>query len=231
MKKAVVLSSGGLDSTVCLALAVKEFGKDNVIALNIFYGQRHKKEIESSKKVAEYYQVKRIELDLSQCFQNCTSSLMATSKEEISEGTYHEQLTRGRLHTVVPFRNGLFLSAAVSLVLGQYPDDDLVVYLGNHAGDVENHEYADCSPEFSDAMSRAVNFGTDGKVTFLSPFKNKKKGDIVKCGLSMNVPFELTWSCYNGKDKPCKKCPTCIQREKAFRENNIEDPLISEVTA
>jgi 7-cyano-7-deazaguanine synthase len=146
------------------------------------------------------------------------------SNEEISEGTYHEQLSRGRLHTVVPFRNGLFLSSAVSLILGQYPDDDLVVYLGNHAGDVENHEYADCSIEFTEAMSKAVYFGTDGKVTFFSPFEGKKKSDVVKCGLSMGVPFELTWSCYHGKDKPCKKCPTCIQRLQAFRDNGVRDP-------
>lgn len=228
MRKAVVLSSGGLDSTVCLALAVKEFGNENVFALNIFYGQRHKKEIEASKKIAEYYHVKRIELDLSACFKDCKSSLMESSNEEISTGTYHEQLSNGRLHTVVPFRNGLFLSAAVSLILGQNPDDELVIYLGNHAGDIENHEYADCSTEFTDAMTKAIYFGTDGKVTFVSPFEGKKKSEIVKCGLSINVPFNLTWSCYNGKEKPCGCCPTCLQRQEAFKENNVGDPLVSE---
>lgn len=227
MKKAVVLSSGGLDSTVCLGLAVSEFGRENVIAINVFYGQRHAKELESSKKVCEYYGVPRIELDLLPCFEGGKSSLMKWSTSEISSGTYHEQLSNGQLATVVPFRNGVFLSAAVSLILGQFPEDEITVVLGNHAGDYENHEYADCSGEFIESMGKAIKLGTDGRASVYSPFVNSKKYEIVKKGIELHVPFELTWSCYNGLEYPCGKCATCKQRSEAFRLAGIPDPLLA----
>lgn len=141
-------------------------------------------------------------------------------------GTYHEHLSVGRLSTIVPFRNGLFISAAASFSLGMFPDDEIEIFLANHAGDVENHEYADCSNEFINKMSEAVHEGTDGRARVTSLFSKMKKSDIVAEGLKLNVPFELTWSCYNGGDKPCCTCPTCIQRVDAFKANSIKDPLL-----
>lgn len=225
MKKAFVLSSGGLDSTVCLALAVEQYGKENVIALGVSYGQRHAKELDCARAVAQHYGVKRIELDLSCCFDGCTSSLMRTSTDEISIGTYHEQMCAGELKTVVPFRNGLFLAAAVCVALGRDENNDIVIYLGNHGGDVENNEYADCSKEFIDAMNFAIHLGTDGRASLFSPFAGMEKSELVKKGIELNVPFEMTWSCYNGKDRPCGKCTTCIQRAEAFSLNGAIDPL------
>ena len=111
--KALVLSSGGIDSTTALCEAVEKYGKDNVISLSVFYGQKHTKEIISARKVAEYYGVEHIETDLTNMFVYSSSSLLSSSKEEIPKEEYAEQLkTTGGdpVSTYVPFRNGLFLN-------------------------------------------------------------------------------------------------------------------------
>ena len=118
--KAMVLCSGGVDSTTCLGIAVDKYGAENVVALSIYYGQRHTKEIESADKVTEYYGVEHISLDLEKIFQYSDCSLLAHSDKEIPEESYAEQIkkTNGSpVSTYVPFRNGLFLSSAASIAL------------------------------------------------------------------------------------------------------------------
>lgn len=228
-KKALVLSSGGVDSTTCLGLAVKNFGADNVVSVTMYYGQKHKKELESARAVANYYQVKHIELDLSVIFQHSNCPLLSHSTEDIPEGDYAEQVSRdenGKVATYVPFRNGLFLSAAATLAASLFPDDEVVILIGAHADDAAGNAYADCSDEFLESMDDAIYVGTYKRVSIQAPFSNHNKADVVKTGLALGVPYNLTWSCYNGGDKPCGVCGTCIDRAKAFSANNVIDPLL-----
>ena len=133
--KAMVLCSGGVDSTTCLGIAVDKYGAENVVALSIYYGQRHTKEIESADKVTEYYGVEHISLDLEKIFQYSDCSLLAHSDKEIPEESYAEQIkkTNGSpVSTYVPFRNGLFLSSAASIALSKGCE---VIYYGAHSDD------------------------------------------------------------------------------------------------
>ena len=195
--KAMVLCSGGVDSTTCLGIAVDKYGAENVVALSIYYGQRHTKEIESADKVTEYYGVEHISLDLEKIFQYSDCSLLAHSDKEIPEESYAEQIkkTNGSpVSTYVPFRNGLFLSSAASIALSKGCE---VIY-----------------------------YGSGKQLKIEAPFINKTKAQVVKIGLDLKVPYEYTWSCYEGADKPCGVCGTCIDRAKAFEANGVKDPAL-----
>lgn len=231
MKRAVVLSSGGVDSTTCVGLAVKELGAENVSTVSVAYGQKHTKELECAEKVAKYYGVAHFKIDLSEIFKYSNCSLLKGSDESVPEGEYSEQVSRadnGKVSTYVPFRNGLMLSAVASLASSLYPDDEVDIYIGAHADDAAGNAYADCSFEFNYAMGEAIHIGTYNMVHLKAPFVEKNKAEVVKVGLELGVPYELTWSCYNGGDKPCGKCATCIDRARAFAANNVEDPAIQE---
>lgn len=226
--KAMVLFSGGVDSTTCLALAVKKHGAENVIALSISYGQKHNKEIKSAEKLTKYYGVKWQTLDLSLIFKDSNCSLLKNSNDEIPKESYSEQLlkTNGSpVSTYVPFRNGLFLASAASIALSNGCN---VIYYGPHADDAAGNAYPDCSSVFNDAMAKAIYEGSGQQVSIEAPFVNMTKKDIVKLGLELKVPYELTWSCYEGGDKPCGICGTCRDRIEAFKANGITDPLMEE---
>ena len=227
--KILVLSSGGVDSTTCLAMAVKEVGRENVLALSIYYGQKHDKEIQAAKAVADYYGVARLELDLSIIFSGSNCSLLKQSTEEIPQESYGAQLEKtggiSPVSTYVPFRNGLFLSAAASVALSH--DCQKIVY-GAHADDAAGSAYPDCSLQFVTAMQKSIWEGTGGQLTLEAPFVSVTKAEVVKTGLTLGVPYELTWSCYEGKDKPCLRCGTCIDRIAAFEKNGVTDPLLKE---
>lgn len=225
--KALVLSSGGVDSTTALALAVSRYGKDNVIALSVSYGQKHDKEIQAGKAVSAFYGVEQLFLDLSKIFQYSNCSLLQQSTEEIPEESYARQIekTEGEkpVSTYVPFRNGLFLSSAASIALSK---DCSVILYGAHADDSAGFAYPDCSPMFNDAMNQAIFEGSGHQLKVEAPFVNMTKAEVVKMGLELNAPYELTWSCYEGKDVPCGKCGTCIDRAAAFAANGVSDPAI-----
>lgn len=224
--KALVLFSGGVDSTTCLGLAVKKYGKENVIALSISYGQKHSREIEAAKAVAEYYGIEKIDLDLSLIFQFSDCSLLKNSHEEIPHESYSEQLKKtdgSPVSTYVPFRNGLFLSSAASIALSKNCE---IIYYGAHSDDAAGNAYPDCSAVFNDAMNTAIYEGSGRQITIEAPFVGMTKAEVVKTGLELGVPYELTWSCYEGGDKPCGVCGTCIDRSKAFELNGIKDPAM-----
>lgn len=219
--KALVLSSGGVDSTTCVAMAIDKYGKDNVVTLSVSYGQKHTKELEAAKKIADYYGVEHLYLNLTQIFQYSNCSLLVQSDEEIPEESYAQQLKKSDgkpVSTYVPFRNGLFLSAAASIALSK---DCSVIYYGAHSDDAAGNAYPDCSDEFNNAMGEAIYIGSGRQLKVEAPFVKWTKADIVKKGLELNVPYELTWSCYEGGEKPCGKCGTCIDRAKAFAANGI----------
>jgi 7-cyano-7-deazaguanine synthase len=225
--KALVLSSGGVDSTTALGLAVKQYGRENVIALSVFYGQKHDKEIKASTVVADYYWVEHLFLDLSVIFKDSNCSLLSHSTEEIPEESYADQIrkTEGEkpVSTYVPFRNGLFLSSAASIALSR---DCSVIYYGAHADDSAGAAYPDCSPVFNNAMNEAIWEGSGHQLRIKAPFVNVSKADVVRMGLEIGVPYELTWSCYEGGEEPCGKCATCIDRAAAFAANHVEDPAL-----
>ena len=223
--RALVLSSGGVDSTTCLGLAVSQYGAENVTALAITYGQKHDKEVQAARAVAAHYGVELIELDLSLIFQyDTTCSLLTGSDTEIPRESYADQLkkTDGKpVSTYVPFRNGLFLSSAASIALSKGYE---VIYYGAHSDDAAGNAYPDCSEAFNKAMNDAIFLGSGNQLHIEAPFVRLTKADVVKIGLELGVPYELTWSCYEGGETPCGVCGTCRDRAAAFAANGIADP-------
>ena len=224
--KTMILLSGGIDSSVCLALAVKKYGNENVLALNVFYGQRHSKETEAAKNIANFYSVRILTLDLSKLFIGCKSCslLVGETENNISTGSYKEQMKKSAIpDTYVPFRNGVFLSLAASIAISNSCDK---ICYGAHLDDVMNASvYPDCSSFFYSTFSEAIYVGSGGMLSVLAPFINKSKSHIVHEGLKFNVPFKLTWSCYAGREKACGRCATCLDRKLAFASNGVEDPI------
>lgn len=223
-KKILVLSSGGIDSTTCLALAVKQVGNENVCSVIIHYGQRHSREILSAKEVAKYYKVSYYEFNLSDIFRySSTCSLIDGTSTAVVEDTYANQVkTADKISSYVPFRNGLMLSVCAALAQSLWPNESVDIYLGNHLSDFA---YADCSSEFVKFMNSAIEIGTYGYVHFKAPFEHMRKSDVISLGLSLNVPYEKTWSCYNHVDVPCGHCASCLERIAAFKMNGVVDPV------
>ena len=223
--KALVLFSGGVDSSTCLAMAVKKYGSENVTALSIFYGQKHDREISAADAVAEFYGVEHIKLDLSLIFDFSDCSLLSRSEEEIPHESYAEQLEKtdgAPVSTYVPFRNGLFISAAASVAISKGCG---IIFYAAHADDAAGNAYPDCSDSFNKAMNEAVWLGSGNQVKIEAPFVGMTKAQVVKTGLELGVPYELTWSCYEGGEKPCGVCGTCRDRIAAFEANGVHDPL------
>ena len=226
--KALVLLSGGIDSTTCLAEAVDRYGKDEVATLCISYGQKHLKELDSAERVAAYYGVPLRKLELSKVFEGSDCSLLEGSSEDIPEESYDEQLkkTDGRpVSTYVPFRNGLFISCAASVALSIGCEE---LYYGAHRDDAAGNAYPDCSEEFNLAISKAVYLGSGNQLQVKAPLVGLNKAEVVAKGLALGAPYELTWSCYAGGTKPCGVCGTCRDREMAFRLNGVKDPALNE---
>lgn len=226
--KALVLSSGGVDSTTCLGIAIEKYGKENVVTASLFYGQKHFRELECANKVARYYGIPHYELNISRIFEFSNCSLLGHSTEKIVHESYAQQIQEigdKRINSYVPFRNGLLLSIAAAYADGLFPKEQIAIFFGGHADDAVGNVYADCTQEFVAAMNAAINVGTYKKIFIESPLINMHKADVVKRGLELKVPYELTWSCYEGGEKQCGECGTCIDRRKAFEANGVVDPV------
>ena len=224
--KALVLFSGGVDSTTCLGIAVNKYGADEVLALSLYYGQKHSRELEAARKIAARYGVKHKELDLALIFADSDCSLLSGSTEDIPKESYAEQLkkTDGKpVSTYVPFRNGLFLASAASIALSNGCKE---IYYGAHSDDAAGNAYPDCSSDFNDAINRAIYLGSGEELRVVAPFIGMNKAQVIAEGLKLSVPYELTWSCYEGGDKPCGVCGTCRDRIAAFRANGMDDPAM-----
>ena len=224
--KAMVLFSGGVDSTTCLGIAVDKYGAENVVALSIAYGQKHTKVIECSQKIAQHYGVGHLYLDLGKIFQYSNCSLLSHSDQKIPTESYAKQIEKtdgAPDSTYVPFRNGLFLSSAASIALSKGCE---VIYYGAHSDDAAGNAYPDCSDAFNKAINEAIYIGSGNQLKVEAPFIGLTKAQVVKKGLELKVPYDLTWSCYMGEDKPCGVCGTCLDRAKAFAENGVADPAL-----
>ena len=215
--KAVVLLSGGLDSTVTAYTAKKE-GHD-IYALTIDYGQRHKREIESARKVAKAIGAKEhrvIKLDLAKF----GGSALTDRRIKVPETPAH-----GIPPTYVPARNTIMLSLALAYAEANGAD---YIYAGVNAVDYSG--YPDCRPKFIKAFQKLADLATkrtlEGKgITIKTPLINLSKKEIVNLGVKLGAPLELTWSCYKGKKKACGKCDSCRLRLKGFKETKIKDPI------
>ena len=165
-------------------------------------------------------------MDLAEIFRYSKCSLLEGRDAEIPHESYADQLKESDgkpVSTYVPFRNGLFLSAAASFGLSL--ECSLICY-GAHADDAAGNAYPDCSRAFVEAMNQAVWEGSGHQIRIEAPFVDVPKAEVVRRGLELKVPYELTWSCYEGGDEPCGTCGTCIDRQKAFEANGVRDPLL-----
>ncbi len=238
MTNAVVLCSGGIDSATALALAIKECKEGEIHLLTISYGQKHVKEVEAAKKLymhydREYYGrdndgvvVNHEVVSIPNIFAGSNSTLIDHTKAQ-PEMTYEEILaSEGPSPTVVPFRNANLLSIATAYAI---INGCGLVYAAMHATDANNWAYPDCTPEFLGAMANAMYVGSYQEVRLRTPFLYIEKVDVIKLGHELNVPFELTWSCYEGREVQCGTCPTCIERIEGFKRLGIADPVSYEV--
>lgn len=221
MKKAIVLLSGGLDSTTALYLA-KSQGFDELYAITFLYGQKHDKELKSAQAVAKAVGVKEhkiVNLLLNQ-WHGCS---LTDPDMDVKDGNAERQDIPD---TYVPARNMVFLSVAASWADALDITD---IFIG--VSEVDYSGYVDCREEFIKAMEQAVNLGTilgaekKQHITIHAPFMHMTKADEVKLGERLGVDFGLTWTCYRGGDKPCGTCDSCLLRAKAFAEAGVEDPL------
>lgn len=226
--RALVLSSGGIDSSTCVALAVKQLGNDRVSTLSFFYGQKHDKELLCADAIAKHYGIKQYLIHLDELFDFSDCPLLKGSTKPIEHTSYADQVSKsssGKVSTYVPFRNGVMLSAAASLAQSLYPEEEVQIWIGAHADDAAGNAYADCSKPFLDSIGAAIEIGTYGLVKLFAPFENMNKTSIVNLGSSLKVPYELTWSCYEGGELACGVCGTCRDRIKAFEDNGLKDPI------
>jgi len=212
--KAVVIYSGGLDSTVLLTKCVQQY--DKVVALNFNYGSKHNyKERVSAREVCHKFGVELVEVNLPFIEELFKSDLLK-SGGDIPEGNYDEESMKS---TVVPFRNGIMLSIAAGFAESRGFN---LVAIANHAGD--HTIYRDCRGEFIEAIHQAIVLGTEN-VGMYAPFTEITKTDIVRLGDRINAPMQLSWSCYKGGEKHCGKCGTCRERIEAFKENSLIDQV------
>jgi 7-cyano-7-deazaguanine synthase len=223
---AVIIFSGGLDSTTLLWYLVKRMGYGKVYALTFNYGQKHAKEIEHAKKIVEVAR-DRLNAEIEHRVVDITSiheliSVGAlTGEAEVPKAHYADTSQRA---TIVPNRNMILLAIAVGYAVKVKAGK---VFYSAHKGDYA--VYPDCRKEFVKAMDTAVylaNLFTPVEVE--APFIDMTKAEIVKLGLELGVPYELTWTCYEGKERPCLSCGACLERTEAFLLNGIKDPLLSD---
>jgi 7-cyano-7-deazaguanine synthase len=221
MKKAICLLSGGLDSTVSLYVARSE--GYSPIALSIEYGQRHFREIAAARALTKALRVPHYFAALSMPWKG---SALLDPGIKLPKDRDENKMSGEIPVTYVPGRNSVFLSMAMSCAETVNAE---AVFIGANALDYSG--YPDCRPEYLEAVAgamwRGTKAGVEGrKVEIKAPLIRLTKKEIVLLGQKLGVPFQTTWSCYAGDDKPCGACDSCLLRAKGFREAGIPDPLL-----
>ena len=215
--RSVVLLSGGMDSCVCAALAARD---SEAAALHITYGQRTaERERRAFERICDRLGIKRRMVIRNEALGLIGGS--ALTDEDIDVPEAGEEIGAHIPATYVPFRNAHFLSAAVSWaeVLGAEK-----IYIG--AVEQDSSGYPDCRPEYYQAFNAVIKAGTaEGKIQVVTPLIALRKVEIVRLGIELGAPFELTWSCYSREDKACGVCESCVLRRRAFTEAKAQDPI------
>ncbi|MCI1641536.1 MAG: 7-cyano-7-deazaguanine synthase QueC [Actinomyces sp.] len=197
-----------------MALASQE--TDLALAVSVDYGQRHIKELDSARRVADVFGTPLMVLDLSAWGRSLRGSALTDRSVQVPLNEYDVQ---SMSVTVVPNRNATMLMAAAGVAESQGIDE---VWAAVHSGD--HAIYADCRPEFIESAARTMALGTEGRVALRAPFVTMSKADVVTTGAKLGAPFELTWSCYQGGEVHCGRCGTCRERADAFRSAGVKDP-------
>ncbi len=214
--------SGGLDSATTLYLAKAKGYK--ITCLIFDYGQRHKREINSALKLARRAGCVFHKIKLVLPSQGC--SLLEKKIRVPKPGFDGKSSKRGNIpSTYVPARNLIFLSIATSFAESQQAG---CIFIGANAIDFSG--YPDCRPEFYRILNQLIKAGTKAgvegaSIKVLTPLIKKSKREIIRLGIKLNVPYELTWSCYKGGKRPCGVCESCFLRKKGFEEAGLIDPL------
>lgn len=215
----VVLLSGGMDSTTLVALAKEKF--NNVAALSVDYKQKHSRELESAKRVAAHFGLRHKIIDLS-FFKDLVgyASALTSDATPVPHGHYADENMK---ITVVPGRNLVLLSLAASWAISLgYTHVAYAAHAGDHA------IYPDCRPLFVAAVRKVFETFHYWPIEIWAPFLDITKKDILEIGFKLGVPYELTWTCYEGGAEPCGKCGSCVERIEAFSLIGRRDPLIVE---
>jgi 7-cyano-7-deazaguanine synthase len=217
-QKAVVIASGGIDSSTLLFKTVNE--NYETYALTFIYGQKHRKEIESAKWICERLKVSHKILDLSVLKEILTGSALTDSNvaiPEVSADVSHYDTLKA---TIVPNRNSIFLSIAIGYAVSAGANP---ILFGAHHSD--RGIYPDCRPEFVEAFESAERLATDNPDLIVdAPFAHMDKSDIVRLGTELGVPYQKTWSCYRGDELHCGVCSSCRERKRAFTQSGVSDP-------
>jgi 7-cyano-7-deazaguanine synthase len=214
--RAVVLLSGGMDSCVCAVLSVRDY---DAAAVHISYGQRtEERERQSFLAVCDRLNIRDRLVVRNEALRAIGGSALTDEGIAIPQSAV---VGDGVPVTYVPFRNAHFLAVAVSWaeVLGAEK-----VYIG--AVEPDSSGYPDCRPAYYKAYNEVVKTGTkDGRIEVVTPLIAMRKTEIVRLGLELGAPFDLTWSCYSREDKACGVCDSCVLRLRAFQDAGVEDPI------
>lgn len=219
-KPVVVIYSGGMDSFTLLNRLLSE--GNTVLPVSFHYGQRHARELECARQVCESLGLKHQIADI-RAIQGLLGESALTSDTAVPEGHYADANMRA---TVVPNRNMVMLSLAISYAISQKAG---AVAYGAHGGD--HAIYPDCRPEFVERMRAVAAVSDYEPVDILTPYLNWDKTRILEEGLRLGLDYSQTWTCYNGRDKACGRCGSCVERLEAFAANGQTDPLPYETAA
>jgi 7-cyano-7-deazaguanine synthase len=217
----LVILSGGLDSTVCMALAARERGGGALLALSFDYGQRHANELDHAAGVAGHYRAEHLIVHLDTSAWG--GSALTDESIDIPTGGTED----GIPSTYVPARNSIFLAVALGVAEARQLD---AVWIGVNAVDYSG--YPDCRPEFIEAFrgvaATGQKRGVEGDpIRISAPLIELTKAEIVRLGRELDAPLALTWSCYQGGGRPCGHCDACLLRARGFAEAGVDDPALS----
>ena len=220
-QRAIVLLSGGMDSTVCAAVAVRDY---QAAALHLSYGQRtEERERQSFLAICRRLNIRDQLLLRNEAFRAIGGSALTDENIDVPvAGAIGHDIPV----TYVPFRNAHFLAAAVSWaeVLGAAK-----IFIG--AVEQDSSGYPDCRPAYYEAFNRVIQLGTrEGSIEIVTPLIGMRKAEIVRLGLELGAPFDLTWSCYSHQDQACGICDSCVLRLKAFAAAGVQDPIPYAIT-
>jgi 7-cyano-7-deazaguanine synthase len=219
-RRAVVIASGGLDSTT-VAYELHAHGAQ-LLLVSFDYGQRHRRELDCAARIAGLLGAPHHLVDLTSIGALLSGSALTDPHVPVPDGHYTDASMRA---TVVPNRNALMLDVAVGVAIARGYD---AVAFGAHTGD--HTIYPDCRPAFLDAFARCARIANEGLLadgfTVLAPFLAATKAEIVERGAQLQVPFAETWSCYKGGTAHCGTCGTCVERREAFELAGVTDPTV-----